>query len=272
MEGTVSSFGGRLTPCPREVAFISHLHGAPWSLERLAGVVDQYAAAGLEDAVHPILRTQLEDSTGLLLALSGFDQTVVEKIVAVNRTSEQAQQQLLAFKQIAGTGELTKHNFKSIQQLRKILAPLADTALGRSNAAALASITPLIMSRATAVLAEMVAAPLFDKALSFPKATAWICATDIAAFMALNYLKEREIAVPHRISVLGFDNLPVETLENRLTSFDFNATGFAYRILDFISRPPRPRRAYHHVHIEVEGVIMERGTTGRARQTNTGAA
>ena len=73
-----------------------------------------------------------------------------------------------------------------------------------------------------------------------------------------------QIPVPESVSVVGFDNEPVQAFAARLTSYDFNAAGFIHRMLDFIARPPMPRGPYRHVPIEVEGIVMQRGTTAEA--------
>jgi DNA-binding LacI/PurR family transcriptional regulator len=112
-------------------------------------------------------------------------------------------------------------------------------------------------------LFELDLLPLFEKALAFKDATAWICANDSHAISAIAFLRKRNIRIPGDLSVVGFDNSPVDALENRLTSLDFNALGFILRILNFITRPPRPRGAFRHVPIEVEGVIIERGSAGQ---------
>jgi DNA-binding LacI/PurR family transcriptional regulator len=104
---------------------------------------------------------------------------------------------------------------------------------------------------------------LFEKALEYRDVTAWICATDQTALHALEFLRKRKIQVPVDLSVVGFDNIPVQALENRLTTLDFNAMGFIHHMLNFIIRTPRPRGPYQHSPIEVEGIIMERETTGR---------
>jgi DNA-binding LacI/PurR family transcriptional regulator len=102
--------------------------------------------------------------------------------------------------------------------------------------------------------------PLFREALSRTEVTAWICANDATAFNALDFLRDRGVAVPERISVLGLDNVPTESLEKRLTTYDFNTTGFVHRLLNHILHPPRPRGPYRHRPIEVEGMIVERQT------------
>ena len=96
-------------------------------------------------------------------------------------------------------------------------------------------------------------------------ATCGICANDVTALAALKFLRGRQVRTPGDISVMGFDNAPVVALENRLTTFDFNAMGFIRAMLSFVLRPPKPRGAYRHKTIEIKGIVLERDTTGRAR-------
>jgi DNA-binding LacI/PurR family transcriptional regulator len=123
----------------------------------------------------------------------------------------------------------------------------------------------MTMKTANAYIAPLLLAPLFEQALADRTITVWVCASDITAFDALSFLDKKHIRVPDQLSVVGFDNIPLLTASRRLTSFDFNAPGFAYRMLDFIVRPPKARGLYRHVPIEVEGSIMMRGSTGKAR-------
>jgi DNA-binding LacI/PurR family transcriptional regulator len=111
---------------------------------------------------------------------------------------------------------------------------------------------------------DAVLEPLFKKAISCKGPTAWICATDGIALSALEYARNRGIAVPRMLSITGFDNEPVLTAKASLTTYDFNANGFVHHMLNFIARPPRSRGPYRHSPIEIEGIVVERGTTARA--------
>ena len=106
--------------------------------------------------------------------------------------------------------------------------------------------------------------PLFERAIDNRDATIWICENDALAMRALSFLRERGIRVPDDLSVVGFDNVPIEALENRLTTIDFNSIEVIRRMLNFVLRPPRPRGPYRHLPIEIEGIVMERGTAGKA--------
>jgi hypothetical protein len=99
--------------------------------------------------------------------------------------------------------------------------------------------------------------PLFGKAHEDESITAWVCANDEVALLALQFLKEQGVAVPRDISVIGFDDVP-EAAVHGLTSYNFNLDGLVNAMLSHIIRPsftPKNRPA-----IEIEGVVIERGS------------
>jgi DNA-binding LacI/PurR family transcriptional regulator len=152
-----------------------------------------------------------------------------------------------------------------INGLRRDMAILEDAVKRRNEKDFLIEVYQAVIKRANMRVHPFFFEPMFEKALSRRDVTAWICENDIVAFAAISFLNKRNIEIPRDISVAGFDNLPMETLEYRLTSFDFNAPGFMYRMVDFILRPSRAFAHYRHFPIEIEGIIMDRETTGRAR-------
>jgi len=104
--------------------------------------------------------------------------------------------------------------------------------------------------------------PLFESALKNRNITAWVCAQDSVAVSALSFLKRREIAVPGMISVAGFDDSP-DALRHDLTSVNFNLDGLVHAMLSHVRYPkfaPGEGGA-----VEIESVVMERGSSGRAR-------
>jgi hypothetical protein len=165
--------------------------------------------------------------------------------------------------------EHTRQRFAAsyLERLRGSLAPLSGAlSKGEPDDKAIVLISAAAMDWALRIVEEMLAAPVFDAALARSDLSAWVFASEITALLALPYLKERGVHVPAELSVASFDNLPGETLGWRLTSFDFNVQGFAHRMLDFITRPPRHRGIHRHSPIEVEGNIVVRDTTGKAKQ------
>ncbi|MBD3419119.1 MAG: GntR family transcriptional regulator [Chitinivibrionales bacterium] len=77
---------------------------------------------------------------------------------------------------------------------------------------------------------------------------------------ALNYLHKKSITVPQQLSLIGFDDT-LEAVLAGLSSYNFNMTAMAHRMLGFVLNMrsvPRTRRV-----IEVDGMVVERLTTGK---------
>ena len=105
---------------------------------------------------------------------------------------------------------------------------------------------------------------LFDRALAQPEITAWIASNDEAASLAFEYLTDKRVAVPGRISLIAFDNTP-DLYYRGITSYDFDLGTVVRTIMGFFfdggfpaGMPPADRV------IETEGRLLERRTTGRA--------
>jgi DNA-binding LacI/PurR family transcriptional regulator len=101
--------------------------------------------------------------------------------------------------------------------------------------------------------------PLFTRALADPGITAWVCANDFSATLALDFLKSAGKTIPRDLSVIGFDN-SLDAMEYQLTSFDFNTSGLINAMIRYIISPAFiPAEAV----IDAEGAIIERRSTAR---------
>jgi hypothetical protein len=251
----------------RTIAYLSLIHQAIWSQQRLNGLSAQFERAGLAAHVHLIQGKNLSILLPALLTQSGLDDDVVRKLITVSNTPSQAKDLTNRWKEFTSTHQPPYPEYpqfdKTICNNLSILAALVR----QPNQ------DPLIFERMvngafdaiSRKSFEIDAKPLFEQALKNRKITAWVCANDTLAFSALAFLKDKGIHVPGNISVVGFDNVPVAAFELRLTTLDFNAMGFIHRMLGFILRPPKPRGEYRHHSIEVEAIIIERNTTGKAK-------
>jgi DNA-binding LacI/PurR family transcriptional regulator len=103
-------------------------------------------------------------------------------------------------------------------------------------------------------------APLLKKALAEKSITAWACANDMAALMALSFLKSRTIAVPGRISVVGFDN-SLESMKAGLTTYDFNRSAAFYAALRYVISGTLPGSASGRRPLNISGYLVARATT-----------
>jgi DNA-binding LacI/PurR family transcriptional regulator len=248
----------------RVVVYISILHFAPWSRNRFDGIAGVLADTRGEHRLHLVAQS-IAMGLAEQLTVAGLTDSEIRKLLTVGLTESQADdliKQWLEFKKstrsregIPGLDGTMHRNLSGLVALSKRNPDdffFEKTLTGALDATAIRTFEECVR-------------PLFVRALEHRDATAWICANDDLALTALSFLHEKRIGVPRQLSVVGFDNSPLEALEHRLTTFDFNAMGFIHGMLNFILRPPRPRGPYRHSAIEVEGVIMERATAGPAR-------
>jgi DNA-binding LacI/PurR family transcriptional regulator len=247
------------------VAYFSLVHNAPWSRDRYDGIAAQFSRVGHGDTVS-IFSDEVHEGMLDLYATSGLNDREVRKLIEVGHPASQVEDLFdrwirfdkdHAEKRISSSPEFARQR-KNLSGLSAILGQGLDANF-------LAQACNALLSEAGRRSGEIHSNRLFEAALKEQKTTAWVCATDRIAFEAIAFLRKCKVRVPQDISVIGFDNVPVTALEQRLTTLDFNAPGFINQMLGFILRPPRPRGPYRHSTIEVEGILMERDTTGKAR-------
>jgi DNA-binding LacI/PurR family transcriptional regulator/DNA-binding transcriptional regulator YhcF (GntR family) len=250
----------------QRAAYISLTHySSEWSPARFQGVQTQFERAGMTNAINLFTN---ESITMLLhhFALSNLDEADINHIIASGRTPAQAQDLARQWNDFKKSLPAALLNIPGdVDGLRKNLAGLRTILQYGFDEDFVAKIMDAIFSASGTRSYKDDCNLLFKNALSEKDITVWICANDGIAFNALSFLRAQAVPVPGAISVIGFDNTPTEALENRLTSFDFNAAGFVHQMLNFIARPTRPRGAYKHEAIEVQGMIIERESTGKAK-------
>jgi DNA-binding LacI/PurR family transcriptional regulator/DNA-binding transcriptional regulator YhcF (GntR family) len=250
----------------RGCVYLSPFHGTAWSRERYAGIVEQFSRIGGENRVH-LVTDETGDSFMYLLMMSGLTEEEIHRVLTMGRTPAQSERLKAQWTSLAGSA--IPHllaNPDDQMELRRSLSSLQ--VLMRSNLpeAILARLCSEAIDIGANCFGTLSLKRSFERALGVHGATAWICANDSIAFGALSFLREHDIRVPRELSVVGFDNLPVKSLEQQLTTYDFNAVGFVNQMLSFILRPPRPRGQYRHKTIEVEGIVMERGSAAPVRR------
>jgi len=98
---------------------------------------------------------------------------------------------------------------------------------------------------------------LFKKAASIPNITAWVCANDYMATMAIDYIKRK---VDKKIALVGFDDTFL-AFRNGLTSYNFNIQGLVQLMLAHILNPSADVAAKRLVPFEIEGLLVVRNTT-----------
>jgi DNA-binding LacI/PurR family transcriptional regulator/DNA-binding transcriptional regulator YhcF (GntR family) len=250
------------------VAYLSSTHNFSWSQERLAGIRDQFSNAGRPHGVKRFVWDtalwETIDATALHIhSIPGLTDDIIRRLSSIHLTGNQAEEMFRAVKEFRERDLFDKFDPDDFADYRRNFANLAAVIKRNPSQDFLEEIYEAFLRKGETRLATMTLGPLFKKAANDRTITAWVCANDSMAFSALSFLRERKIAVPGVVSVIGFDNTPVKALDKGLTSFDFNVLGAVHHILNFIGRPPRPRGLYRHAPIEVEGMIIERGSTGR---------
>jgi DNA-binding LacI/PurR family transcriptional regulator/DNA-binding transcriptional regulator YhcF (GntR family) len=248
----------------KSLAFISVVPYAAWSRDRMDGIAAHYSTVGHPDGVR--LFGEIADVVlpGVLTA-SGLKDAQVKRLIAAGRTPSQAKDlENLWLEWKKNNAQTQKGRAYTNPLLLKNLHELGGLTQLEFEGKFLDTLAIAAIQEAGSRIFSINLEPLFERALADKNISAWVCANDAIALNALAYLRLQGVAVPQDLSVVGFDNIPVKALENHLTSLDFNAMGFVNRMLGFILRPPRPRGPYHHVPIEVEGIVMARDTAGSA--------
>jgi DNA-binding LacI/PurR family transcriptional regulator len=243
----------------RNVVFLSSVHDLVWSKRRLQGVQEAFAASGQDGHVVPVVKGDIELDHERALAISGLDDRVVQAIFSKAYAKDLAREMFKTYSRVKKTYVPQHLSRADIRELRKNLRIFNNLVALNQTPEMFKLISEDIIAQSGAIISLKVRSALFDEALSHREATAWICANDSIAMSAQSYLLTRQIAVPKRLSVVGYDNISIQALEHRLTTYDFNARGFVHCAMNFITRPQRVW-ARHSV-TAVDGVIMRRDTT-----------
>jgi len=120
----------------------------------------------------------------------------------------------------------------------------------------------VIQKRIQRSLYEKKAQNLFKNALTNSESTAWIAMHDELALMALQYLKNHNIAVPRNISVVGFDDIQ-QALPAGLTSYNFNMRGLVNSTLHFLLYGRIIGARSTSVGLEIPGHVISRFSSKR---------
>jgi DNA-binding LacI/PurR family transcriptional regulator len=247
------------------VVYLSYAHFAQWSIDRFEGVATQFSRMGMAGKACLVSKTY-NISMEQILEASGLTDSEVRTIISTGRTPSQAkdlEQEWLKVKRgdrkgIAGTVFLNG-------KLKRRFSLLSTILRNKPEPEVLTALCNAALDTIGLRVFEKELESLFNRALAQKEATAWVCANDRIALHSLRFLHDHGIRVPAEISVVGFDNIPVKALEQRLTTMDFNPMGFIHQMVNFILRPPKPRGPYRHKTIEVAGILLERDTTGPAK-------
>jgi DNA-binding LacI/PurR family transcriptional regulator/DNA-binding transcriptional regulator YhcF (GntR family) len=219
----------------RHVAYVSPMHRAWFSPNRLQGIENAFSAAGLRNGVSAFVNEQVE----------GMDSY---------------------FRNTAVIGEQLRDITGAFQ---KAGVPMDDTKAMLARAI-LVEEKAIVSDLERFVLAGPMV-PLMQQALADDTITAWVTPNDNIALACLDYLKERGVKVPEEIAMVGFDDI-YEAFDAGLTSYNFNLEAAVDAFLGAVLGRQLGRQAIPGAPVEIEGYIVERRTTAYVRTVRRDAA
>ena len=208
----------------RRIAYVSVYHGEQFSLHRYLGLAAAFTVAGVPGGVTAYTLNEFAEIPDGEAPLSSF----------------------------LGRSEWKKMN-KSIRTFLH-LCP---------NKRSIATLTFALSRMRRDEVFRLACMPIFEQALSDPATTAWVCANDYMALLALDFLHVHNKRVPEDISLVGFDD-SFSAIQYNLTSYSCNIPMFLHRTLHFIINPSSDAQANKNKPIEVPGHIMVRESLGPA--------
>jgi DNA-binding LacI/PurR family transcriptional regulator/DNA-binding transcriptional regulator YhcF (GntR family) len=213
----------------RRACFIAY-KSRPWAQERYRGLVRAFSNAGLTDAVSWVCAEETAAAGPGVLSADA------RQALADDRRFNELRSEVL------GSG---------------IAVPFSNRLVAR--------IEELAFCRWLQHALE----PLLAQCLKDRKVTAWIAADDfVGLFAAMPFLQSRRVRIPRDISLIGFND-QIESSYYGLSSYHFDMTGMAMRMLTFLLHPLQDQRLRPRTEAgAVEGIggfIVDRGSMGKAR-------
>jgi len=210
----------------RSVCYFSY-HDEVWARERLKGLARAFSSAGYPDAVHHF------PGADRISKNAGPQSPELVRAIADNQVLESMRAKAL-------TSDLAE--------------PYSWRVHWRLGEAAFWRWLYCVLESA------------MDRALKETNATAWVAADDyVGLYAILPFLHSRGVRIPRDLSVVGFND-QFEAAFYGLSSYHFDMTGMAMRILTFLLSPENERRL-RPVSQPVEGLggfLMDRGSVGNA--------
>jgi DNA-binding LacI/PurR family transcriptional regulator/DNA-binding transcriptional regulator YhcF (GntR family) len=247
----------------KNIAYISMLHQHQWSVRRLEGIVDQYEKAGLKNQVHAFVLNEIEGYFDRAHWMGNLKPQTIKKLSSSTGAESQAPYSAEDFKVAKDLSRFSVSQRNRFKKASTNLAVLDSIAAKDLDPGFFAPMSEAALLAAEHEIMAVEAEPLFERALAESSITAWVGGNDGTAVNALAYLREKGIKVPDDISVIGFDN-SMEAFENQLASYDFNYSAIVHQMLSFIARPSGMAAIPASVPIEVEGLLIERKSLGKA--------
>jgi hypothetical protein len=244
-------------------AYISHVHGQKWSIQRLDGMQRFIQEAGIPGCIIPIVVENIEPIYNHSFWAGSLKVKEAEMIKGIRESNSDVSLIQTYLKSISWTRYFGSMQQDKIKDDLEVLEFLSKNKLGDKL---FASLRDSILAQVTEKKNQVLYDQIFLRALDEHKCTAWVLANDGLAMHALRFLDRKKVKVPDAISICGFDNVhSTGVLDLQLTSFDFNQQGLAYKMFWFIQRfDDRKSKKLPEVE-EVDGMIIERGTTGKVK-------
>jgi len=209
----------------RRIAYISTTHGALWSRNRLQGLRDAYAAAGIPDGVVPFTLDRFDDAW---------------EAVEQERPMH------------ARIDALFARDLKRSRTAPALYRRVLEALRSRLNE-----------TMVPEMLQEQLA-PLLERVCAERGVTAWAAANDTMGCACLRYLARHGTDVPRDLSVVGFDD-SLEASQQRLTSYNANLDALVQAMLGHVLAPLRRRDwSAESPAAEIEGFVNVRATTAQA--------
>lgn len=244
----------------KRIAYFSLAHSYEWSKRRFDGLVDQYDKAGFRDAVVPFTFEVDVVFYGLLRRLP---HRVMAKIMNVQFTRTFTERELSEMESILDRQFLQQSEaMGKIRTGLELIEPLlAETVEAKLRE----EVCDMILNSVGRMSSDLCMERLMKSAVADPRITAWVMMNDDTAITALRYLEKQKVQVPAELSVAGFDNL-APAASNKLTTIDFNHTALAHQAFMYLMHPSDLRYRNSPLRTEIEPLLYERATTGKAGQ------
>lgn len=205
----------------RTIAYVSLAHAHRWSFDRLAGLAEAVCAGGRNGHVVE-LTASLAEPRIHRLGIRGVE----EMLTAVNVRGPRVYQEFYG-----DLGEAMRQNAYTLY-----------TTIGREEE-------------------HRGLSPLLPGLMTSHAPTAIVGANDDAALMCLRYLRDSGVSVPAEVSVLGFDDLALSSL-NGMTSYSLNAPAIVNAMVAHLVKPDyRPRR-----RVVIDGFLAQRGSVQKRQR------
>lgn len=210
----------------RKVVFLSYCHQEQWSQYRYRGLLQAFQNAGFGEGVRRLVIEEMDDHIHSLPASPSIR--------------------------------------KYLQRTDAFLSDSAETGKGRHASYALEQMQSSVANYIHQLKMTERTEPILNSILDDPGVTACVAANDRMALLIRDHLERKGIRIPRDISVIGFDDSKSAT-DNDMSSYSFAFADVARKVLAHVLNSRPKRSAQEDSAVECEGFLVERGSSGAAR-------